>query len=118
MSASHRHYTAKQLMDADAAIWDRLHIQSGGQMYPWAGGSVALWSKYVQAVAMMLDRYGVSKSAPVPDSMRAEFEAENWHSLNQAIDQLGYGEGKRWGVEPEVFFATPEQRRLAERLSK
>ena len=84
---------AESLMSEDMKIWKRFKFQSGSNVYPWLGAPISNWTKYKNAVKKMLVSHGFSEKFKVPDRIRAELEDQNFHSLNQAIDFLKYGEG-------------------------
>ena len=72
--------TADKLMQIDGKVWDKLHIESGGELRD----NKTRWNEYVKVLGQLLK--GI---APVSQSTLLKLENENHHSLMQALGQLG-----------------------------
>ncbi len=98
---------ARKLMKKDYQIWKKLGIRSGNDLYPMRGADPSVWEKYQEMVKQMLNSFGFSNRNKISIEIRDYLEDKNYHSLNQAIDLLGYGEGK-YGFD-SVYFGDEKQ---------
>ncbi len=83
---------AEQLMNADYNIWNKLNINSGGELY----NSQILQEQYAQLLIEAFDNiiyYYPNITIEQKNLIRDKIEHDNYHSVNNALSLLGfYGE--------------------------
>lgn len=94
---------APLVMARDVEILRKMNITSANDLYPRLGASRRVWNRYQQEVKKMLISFGYNRKNKVEIKVQEEFENENFHSLNQVIDFIGFNR-KRFGLTKKDFF--------------
>ena len=94
---------ADELMVKDGDIWKKMKLSSAKGLYPRWGAPLSKWKEYERRVKQMLLSSGYSKTKKISAKILRILEDQNYASLIQAIDFLGFGKGK-FGLSKKDFF--------------